>query len=50
MAIIDPRLSGSERAEATPLWRRLAWMAAIWAMSVAALGAVAMVIKAWLKA
>jgi hypothetical protein len=50
MAIIDPRLSGAERAEATPLWRRLAWMAAIWAMSVAALGAVAMVIKVWLKA
>ncbi len=50
MAIIDPRLSGAERAEATPLWRRLAWMAAIWATSVAALGAVAMVIKAWLKA
>jgi len=50
MAIIDPRLNGAERAEATPLWRRLAWMAAIWAMSVAALGAVAMVIKAWLKA
>ncbi len=50
MAIIDPRLTGAERAEATPLWRRLAWMAAIWAMSVAALGAVAMVIKAWLKA
>jgi hypothetical protein len=49
MAIIDPRLSGAERAEATPLWRRLAWMAAIWAMSVAVLGAVAMVIKAWLK-
>jgi hypothetical protein len=50
MAIIDPRLSGAERAEATPLWRRLAWMAAIWAISVAALGVVAMVIKAWLKA
>ncbi|MFM9937585.1 MAG: DUF2474 domain-containing protein [Novosphingobium sp.] len=47
---IDPRLSGAERAEATPLWRRLAWMAAIWAMSVGALGAVAMVLRAWLKA
>ena len=30
------------------LWRRLAWMAAIWTGSVAALGAVAMMIKAWL--
>ncbi len=50
MAIIDPRLSGAERAERAPLWRRLAWMAAIWAMSVAALGAVAMVIRVWLRA
>jgi hypothetical protein len=28
-----------------PLWRRLAWMAAIWAGSVAALGAVAFCIR-----
>ena len=33
-----------------PLWKRLAWMAAIWVMSVAALGAVAFVIRTWLKA
>jgi len=31
-----------------PLWKRLAWMAAIWAMSVAALGAVAWVLRLWL--
>ena len=49
MAFIDPRLSGAERAEATPLWRRLAWMAAIWAMSVAGLGVVGLVLRAWLK-
>ncbi|MFL0415180.1 DUF2474 family protein [uncultured Sphingomonas sp.] len=32
-----------------PLWRRLGWMALIWAASVAAVGAVAMVIRLWLK-
>ncbi|MET0371061.1 MAG: DUF2474 domain-containing protein [Sphingobium sp.] len=31
-----------------PLWKRLAWMAAIWTASVAALGAVAMLIRLWL--
>lgn len=31
-----------------PLWRRLAWMAAIWGISVAALGAVAYAIRFWL--
>ena len=28
-----------------PLWKRLAWFVAIWCMSVAALGAVAWVLK-----
>jgi hypothetical protein len=31
-----------------PLWRRLAWMAAIWAASVATLGVVGWVIRLWL--
>ncbi|HEY0959640.1 MAG TPA: DUF2474 family protein [Novosphingobium sp.] len=30
------------------LWRRLAWMAAIWTGSVTALGIVAMTLKTWL--
>ncbi|WP_324826644.1 DUF2474 domain-containing protein [Qipengyuania zhejiangensis] len=32
---------------AGPLWKRLAWMAGIWAASVAALGALAWVIRLW---
>ena len=32
----------------SPLWKRLAWMAAIWAGSVAVLGAVASLIRWWL--
>lgn len=32
-----------------PLWKRLGWMALIWAGSVAALGLVATLIRYWLK-
>jgi hypothetical protein len=31
-----------------PLWKRLAWLAAIWAASVAALGLVAMLLRWWI--
>ena len=36
-------------APPAPLWQRLGWMALIWAGSVLALGAVAALIKAWLR-
>lgn len=36
------------RATTSPLWRRLAWLAAIWAASVATLGVVAYAIRWWL--
>jgi hypothetical protein len=31
-----------------PLWKRLAWMAAIWAASVAVIGAFAELLKLWI--
>lgn len=37
-------------ADKTPLWKRLAWMAGLWVMSVAALAAVAYGLRLWLKA
>lgn len=36
--------------EAGPLWKRLAWMAAIWTASVAVLAGVAMAIRSVLHA
>ncbi|MEO1920895.1 MAG: DUF2474 domain-containing protein [Sphingomonadaceae bacterium] len=35
-------------AERAPLWKRLGWMALIWAGSVAAIGAVAYVLRLWI--
>lgn len=32
-----------------PFWQRLGWLALIWAGSVSALGAVAFLIRLWLK-
>jgi hypothetical protein len=36
------------QADTAPLWKRLAWMAAIWAVSVAVLGVVAILLRWWL--
>ncbi len=35
--------------DAGPLWKRVAWMIAIWAASIAALGLVAGAIRWWLR-
>jgi hypothetical protein len=32
-----------------PLWRRLGWLALIWAASVSLLGVVSLVIRWWIK-
>ena len=32
-----------------PWWKRVAWLIAIWAMSVAALGVVAYILRSWIR-
>jgi hypothetical protein len=39
----------SARPEEAPLVRRLGWMALIWAVSIAALGLVSLLLRWWLK-
>jgi hypothetical protein len=36
-------------APTLPLWRRLAWMVAIWGLSVGAVGVLSLIIHVWLK-
>jgi len=37
-----------QQAERQPFWKRLAWMAAIWVVSVAVLGAFAGLLHLWI--
>lgn len=45
---LQPRLTGGDAAERTPLARRLLFLLLYWAGGVAAVGAVAFVIRSWL--
>jgi hypothetical protein len=40
----------TDRGEKKPLWQRLAWLLAIWAASVLALGAVAGLLRLFMSA
>lgn len=42
-------IRGSSHDDLLPIWQRLAWMAAIWALSVGTLALVSLAIRAWLS-
>jgi hypothetical protein len=39
----------SSPAETPSVWKRLGWMLLIWSASVAALGALSLILRLWLK-
>ncbi|HEY3849837.1 MAG TPA: DUF2474 domain-containing protein [Steroidobacteraceae bacterium] len=39
----------SDPAETRSVWKRLGWMLLIWSASVAALGALSLILRLWLK-
>ncbi|WP_229956316.1 DUF2474 domain-containing protein [Parasphingorhabdus litoris] len=41
-------LSEEPSVDNSPLWKRLAWMAAIWLMSISVLSVVAYVLRLWI--
>lgn len=41
--------SSPEKEGDSPLWKRLAWMAAIWFASVGSLAVVALAIRWWIR-
>ncbi|MEO8017360.1 MAG: DUF2474 family protein [Pseudomonadota bacterium] len=42
-------MSAPAGSDSAPLWKRLGWMALIWAMSVTLLGVVSLVLRWWLR-
>lgn len=48
MSQTPERVPEAEKHELAPLWKRLAWMAAIWAASVTVLLILAQIIRYWL--
>jgi len=45
--LIEPLLDEPERPR--PIWAKLGWLAFIWAVSVAVLGVVAMLLRWWIN-
>jgi hypothetical protein len=44
-----PRRAPYASPESAPLWKRVGWMALIWAISVTLLGVVSLLLRWWLK-